>query len=62
MSWLFESNEIEALPEDCVGFVYLITNLTNNRKYIGKKLARFKTSKPPLRGRKNRRQGTKESD
>ena len=62
MSWLFESNEIEALPEDCVGFVYLITNLTNNRKYIGKKLARFKTSKPPLKGRKNRRRGTKESD
>ena len=62
MSWLFESKEIEALPEDCVGFVYLITNLTNNRKYIGKKLTRFKTSKPPLKGRKNRRRGTKESD
>jgi len=62
MSWLFESKEIEVLPEDCVGFVYLITNLTNNRKYIGKKLARFKTSKPPLKGRKNRRRGTKESD
>ena len=62
MSWLFESKEIEALPEDCVGFVYLITNLTNDRKYIGKKLARFKTSKPPLKGRKNRRRGTKESD
>jgi len=62
MSWLFESQEIEVLPEDCVGFVYLITNLTNGRKYIGKKLARFKTSKPPLKGRKNRRRGTKESD
>jgi len=62
MTWLFESKEIETLPEDCVGFVYLITNLTNNRKYIGKKLARFKTSKPPLKGRKNRRRGTKESD
>ena len=62
MTWLFESQEIEALPEDCVGFVYLITNLTNGRKYIGKKLARFKTSKPPLKGRKNRRRGSKESD
>ena len=62
MSWLFESQEIEVLPEDCVGFVYLITNLTNGRKYIGKKLARFKTSKPPLKGRKNRRRGSKESD
>ena len=62
MSWLFESKEIEVLPEDCVGFVYLITNLTNNRKYIGKKLARFKTTKPPLKGRKNKRRGTKESN
>ncbi len=24
-----------------MGFVYLITNITNNRKYIGKKLAKF---------------------
>ena len=62
MSWLFESQLVEELPSDCVGFVYLITNLTNGRKYIGKKLARFKTSKPPLKGRKNRRRGSKESD
>ena len=26
---------------DCVGFVYLITNNTTGRKYIGKKLAKF---------------------
>ena len=62
MSWLFESQLVEELPSDCVGFVYLSTNLTNGRKYIGKKLARFKTSKPPLKGRKNRRRGSKESD
>jgi hypothetical protein len=41
MSWLFESKIIEALPEDCVGFVYLITNNLTGRKYIGKKLAKF---------------------
>ena len=41
MSWLFESKTIEALPEDCVGFVYLITNNISGRKYIGKKLAKF---------------------
>jgi hypothetical protein len=41
MAWLFENQQIEALPEDCVGFVYLITNLTTGRKYIGKKLAKF---------------------
>jgi hypothetical protein len=41
MSWLFENAQIELLPEDCVGFVYLITNLISGRKYIGKKLAKF---------------------
>jgi len=41
MSWLFESKTVEILPEDCVGFVYLITNTISGRKYIGKKLAKF---------------------
>ena len=45
MSWLFQGTLVEQLPEDCVGFVYLITNTVNGRKYIGKKLAKFsKTS------------------
>jgi hypothetical protein len=41
MSWYYENQLVEELPEDCIGFVYLITNLTDNRKYIGKKLAKF---------------------
>jgi len=41
MTWLYEDQPVETLPEDCVGFVYMITNITNNRKYIGKKLAKF---------------------
>lgn len=42
--WSYNGDAVEVLP-DCVGFVYLITNLTNNRKYIGKKLSHFtKTS------------------
>jgi hypothetical protein len=41
MTWLFENALVEALPEDCVGYVYLITNLVTGRKYIGKKLAKF---------------------
>ena len=32
---------VEQLPEDCVGFVYLITNVATDRKYVGKKLAKF---------------------
>ena len=39
--WTYQNQIVEELPEDCIGFVYLITNLTNNRKYIGKKLAKF---------------------
>lgn len=41
MSWLYETSLVESLPEDCVGFVYLITNKLSGRKYIGKKLAKF---------------------
>ena len=45
MSWIFENTQIEVLPEECIGFVYLITNNLTGRKYIGKKLAKFsKTS------------------
>ena len=45
MVWLYENTQIQELPEDCVGFVYLITNKLTGRKYIGKKLSKFsKTS------------------
>ena len=60
--WTHKGELVDELPLDCEGFVYLITNLTNNKKYIGKKLARFKVTKPPLKGRKNKRRSTKESD
>ena len=39
--WLFEGTEITDLPDDKVGFVYLITNLVTGRQYIGKKLSKF---------------------
>ena len=41
MSWTYQNQIVETLPEDCVGFVYLITNTTTGRMYIGKKLAKF---------------------
>jgi len=41
MTWKHNNLIVEELPEDCVGFVYLITNKANQRKYIGKKLAKF---------------------
>jgi hypothetical protein len=62
MLWTYQGKTIEEIPEGYIGFVYLIINLTNNKKYIGKKLAQFKKSKPPLKGKKNRRKFTVESD
>ena len=45
MQWIYQNLPVEELPEDCVGFVYLITNNLSGKKYIGKKLAKFsKTS------------------
>jgi hypothetical protein len=41
MTWTYQDQTVEVLPEDCIGFVYLITNLISGRKYIGKKLAKF---------------------
>ena len=41
MTWSYQNTPVETLPEDCVGFVYLITNNLSGRKYIGKKLAKF---------------------
>ena len=62
MHWTYQGKKIDEIPEGIEAFVYLITNLTNDMKYVGKKLARFKTTKPPRKGKKNKRRGYKESD
>ena len=62
MNWTYEGKEITKLPDDVIGFVYEITNLTDGRKYIGKKLSSFKRSRPPLKGRKNKRRYKVDSD
>ena len=42
--WYYQGKEIgEDEISDYVGFVYIITNTTNNKKYIGKKL--FKSTR-----------------
>jgi hypothetical protein len=41
MTWNYQGTPVDNLPEDCTGFVYLITNNLSKRKYIGKKLAKF---------------------
>ena len=61
-NWTYEGKVINELPEWVTGFVYQITNTTNGRMYIGKKLARFKRSRKPLKGRVNKRRYTVDSD
>ena len=41
MTWYYAGQEITELPDDVVGFVYLITNITTGKMYVGKKLAKF---------------------
>ena len=41
MTWYYQNTIVTELPEDCIGYVYLITNTVSGRMYIGKKLAKF---------------------
>ena len=41
MTWYYSGQEVTELPEDIVGFVYLITNVITGKMYVGKKLAKF---------------------
>lgn len=63
--WLY--NEIEFNPaehniESFAGFVYLITDLSNNKKYVGKKHLWSTRKLPPLKGQKRRRTKKTESN
>ena len=62
MQWTYKGKKVDSIPDEYEGFVYLITNKKTGQKYVGKKLAKFKTTKPPLKGKKNKRRGYKESD
>ena len=42
--WLFKDKiieSIEEMPQDTYGFIYLVTHLPSNRKYLGKKVLYF---------------------
>lgn len=41
MTWTYNGQTVEELPDECIGYVYVITNIISGRKYIGKKLAKF---------------------
>ena len=48
--------------QNCAGFVYVITDLSNQKKYIGKKLFWKIEKKRPLKGKVNKRHIKKDSD
>jgi len=56
MTWQYNKEDFTDVPKGMEGFVYVITNLTNDKKYIGKK--NFWTRQ---KDRKTGRRKTKES-
>jgi len=56
--WFYENKEFnptESELESWVGFVYCITDLTNSKKYIGKKTFWSTRRLKPLKGKKRKR-------
>jgi len=67
-SWIYQGVEFtqelaqEYINAGMIGFVYEITDISNNMKYIGKKLLLSKRKLPPLKGQKRKRTKIIESD
>lgn len=64
--WLHENKtfdpDYEAIDKKYYGFVYLIENLENGKKYVGKKLFHHKKILPANKTRKRRKRVLIESD
>jgi hypothetical protein len=61
--WLYNGEEFTSeMIKDYVGFVYIITDKSNNKKYVGKKTLVSKRKLPPLKGKTRRRTKIVESD
>lgn len=61
--WTYNGEEFTSeMIGDYVGFVYIITDLSNDKKYIGKKLFWSTNRLPPLKGKTRKRKVVKESD
>ena len=62
-SWSYQGKPFTSdMIQDNIGFVYEVTNLTNNKKYIGKKWFWSTRKLPPLKGKTRKRTVKKESD
>ncbi len=55
---IFDSEDIQ----DNYGFIYRITNTTNGHDYVGRKYFTTVKKRPPLKGKKNKRRETVETD
>jgi hypothetical protein len=55
---IFDSEDIQ----DNYGFIYRITNTTNGYDYVGRKYFTTVKKRPPLKGKKNKRRETVETD
>lgn len=61
--WLYNGEEFTAeMIDKFVGFVYIITDMSNNKKYVGKKLFLSKRKLAPLKGKTRKRTKIVESD
>lgn len=61
--WYYGDKEFTSeMIGDYIGFVYVITDKRNNKKYVGKKLFTSKRRLPPLKGKMRKRTVLKESD
>tara|TARA_B110000902_G_C14187657_1_gene542944 strand:+ start:866 stop:1273 length:408 start_codon:yes stop_codon:yes gene_type:complete len=60
--WYYENKLYDEAPKEYMGFVYLITDLVANKKYVGKKLFWNKRKLKPLKGKTRRRIQVVESD
>ena len=61
--WYYQDKEFTSeMIGDHIGFVYIITDKSNDKKYVGKKLFKSKRRLPPLKGKTRRRTKVVESD
>jgi hypothetical protein len=61
--WIYNGKTFDS--EDILdnyGFIYRITNTTNGHDYVGRKYFTTVKKRPPLKGKKNKRRETVETD
>ena len=61
--WTYNGNVFDSEDiQDNYGFIYRITNTTNGHDYVGRKYFTTVKKRPPLKGKKNKRRETVETD